>query len=75
MDLKEIVNRPIETMMEEEDAYLVLKEYVKVRKGVDIQPKIGVIFGRFGAMHEVNLMHQMLCEAIGWFRQNPDKMK
>jgi hypothetical protein len=74
MDLKEIVNRPNETPIEEQEAYLVIKEYIKARKGVEIQPMIETRLGKLNAMHEVNLMHQMLNYAIGWFRQNPNAL-
>jgi hypothetical protein len=71
MNLKEIINRPNETPLEEDEACLVIKQYIKARKGVDVKPKIEIRYGRARAMHEVNLMHQMLNHAIGWFRQNP----
>lgn len=72
MDLKEIVNRPNETPIQEQEACLVIKEYIKARKGVEIQPKIETRLGQIYAMREVNLMHEMLNYAIGWFRQNPN---
>ena len=74
MDLKEIINRPNETPLEQEEAYLVIKQYVKARKGVDIKPKIEIRRGRLVAMHEINLMHQMLNHAIAWFRENPNRI-
>ena len=74
MNLKEIVNRPNETPLEEDEAYLVIKQDVKARKGVDIEPRIEIRRGKFVAMHEVNLMHQMLNHAIAWFRENPERI-
>lgn len=75
MDLKEIVNRPDGTPIEEQEAYFVIKEYVKARKDVDIQPQINARMGQIQAMFEVNLMHQMLSYAIAWFKENPDEFK
>lgn len=74
MDLKEIVNRPNETPIEEQEACLVIKEYIKVRKGGEVQPMIETRQGKFNAIREVNLMRQMLNYAIGWFRQNPNAL-
>lgn len=68
MNLKEIINRPNETPLDEDEAYFVLKEYVKARKGVDINPRIEARFSSLNAMREVNIMHHMLNHAIGWFR-------
>ena len=71
MNLKEIVNRHNSIPIEEEEAYLVIKEYVKVRKNVDIKPKIDY----FRAISQIKFMHRMLNIAIGWFRQNHSEMK
>ena len=46
----------------------VIREYIKVRKGVDVKPRLKTDFGGFGAMSELSLMIEMTNHAIGWFR-------
>jgi neutral trehalase len=74
MNLKDIVNRSNEIPIEENEAYLVIKEYIKARKKVDVNPRIESRFGTINTVREVKLMHHMLNDAIGWFRQNPECM-
>lgn len=74
MNLKEIVNRPNEAPIQQHEAYFVIKEYVKARKGVDINPTIDTRLGVFSANMEIKLMHKLLDYAIAWFRENPTKI-
>ena len=74
MDIKEIVNRPDSIPIQEKEAYFVIREYVKARKGVEIDPEIDLSFGSISAIREIHLMHSMLNSAISWYRQNPDQL-
>lgn len=68
MYLKEIVNRPNEMPIEQDEALFVIKEYIKARKGVDTNPKVETKLGTFHTMIELDLMIDMLNYAVGWFR-------
>ncbi len=70
MNLKELIDRPNETPIQEDEAYFILREYIKIRKGVDISPRLSSIFGRMGATIEVQIMHNMLDYAIAWLKEN-----
>lgn len=65
-NLQEIINRPNEVAIEEGEAYFVLKEYVRIRKGVDIEPKIDFNLG----FSEVEIMQKMLNCAIAWLKEH-----
>jgi len=70
MDLKEIINRPNEAPIEENEACFIIKEYIKTRKGVEVNPIIETRLGNTYAMREVGLMNKMLDHAIEWFKEN-----
>jgi hypothetical protein len=63
MDLKEIVNRPDDKPIEQDEALFVINEYIKIRKGRYVS------FSISNPMH-VGLMVQMACVAINWLRCN-----
>lgn len=70
MDLTEIINRPDETPLQEQECYFILSEYVRARKGVAIVPRIETRFGQMIAERDAAIMHEMLNYAIAWFRIN-----
>jgi hypothetical protein len=78
MELKEIVNRSNNIPIQEEEAMYLTKEYVKVRKGVDVNPNLtddlAVIHTKNGIelVNQITIMHHLVNCAIGWFRNNPN---
>ena len=74
MNLTEIINRPNKQPIHEDEAYAILKHYIKVRKGVSVNPKIDIRYGTLYAQVEVSKMHDLLNHAIGWFRANTEKI-
>lgn len=70
MDLKEIAFRSPNAPIEQEECLYVVKQYVKIRKGVDINPKIDTKFGRIGIERELYIMLLMSNIAINWLRIN-----
>jgi hypothetical protein len=74
MDLKEIINRPNEQPIQEDEAYFLIKTYVKERKGVDIEPKINAIHFNIFAQHEISLLHHMLNIIIDWYKSKNDEI-
>ena len=73
MDLKEIVNRPDDSPITQEEACFVIAEYVKERKGANIKPSIDTRMGSVWADRETQLMYRMLEYAVTWYRRNPQK--
>lgn len=62
MNLKELIKRNERLSVEE--SLFVIKEYVKIRKGVDIVPVLDpMLMSRF-------LMNQLTDYAINWLRSN-----
>jgi hypothetical protein len=70
MNLKEIVNRPDNYVIDQSEALFVIKEYVKARKGVDIEPVINTTNGKIYTGMELQKMTEMATHAVGWFRAN-----
>ena len=75
LTLKEIVNRPDTQAVEQDEALFVIKEYVKARKGVDVNPHIETGHGNMYAIQQIQMMVSMLPHAIGWFRNEWNKDK
>ena len=70
MKLKEIINRPVGTPIEHDEACFVIGEYIKEQTGIKINPRINRNNGTFNAIREVELMNKMFNYAIDWFRKN-----
>ena len=74
MDLKEIVNRPNRAVLQEDEAYFVLQEYIRIRKNRKITPRIDYSRGTMKAMKETQLLNHMLVHATQWFKENPESI-
>jgi hypothetical protein len=72
MNLKEIVFRSDKTPIQQEESLFLIKEYIKARRGVDVNPEIDTRFGYLGSYNEIRLMHEASISAIIWFRENPE---
>ena len=48
----------------------VIKEYIKIRKNVDVNPTIDVRSGKMKAIMELQMMTEMATYAVGWLRGN-----
>lgn len=70
MELRDIVERDLRTPITDVESYLVIRECVKRRKGVHINPTIDTSFGLFKVRREIELMNRMTLMAILWFREN-----
>ena len=70
MNLSNIVNRPFEQPISQDESLFIIKEYIKTRTGQDITPKIETRFGIFNTNMELSRMISMTNYAIGWFRNN-----
>ena len=73
MILSEIVNRPDDQPINQPEAMFVIREYVKIRKGIDIDTRIETGYGNFIVESEVRLMVQMVNVAVVWFKQKCSK--
>lgn len=69
MDIKEIVNRPYEYPISQEESLFVIREYIRIRKGVVINPEIDVRHGQMKAMIELQMMAEMSNHACLWLRE------
>jgi len=74
MDLKEIVNRDLDLPLTQEESLFVLKEYVKVRKGQDINPVIIMDMPTPFIIRQLEIMASLTFYAIMWYRTNSDKI-
>lgn len=70
MDLKEIVNRPDNYTITQDEALFVIKEYIKIRKNVDVNPTIDIRSGKMKVIMELKMMIEMVTYAVGWLRGN-----
>lgn len=66
MNLQEIINRNDSYPITQDECLFVIKEYVKIRKNVDITPVINM----FNPIQEVELMAKLANIAIHWLRTN-----
>ncbi len=67
MNLKEIVNRTDNHVISTEEALFVIKEYIKIHKGVYVNPVIEL---RHGNIKEILRLKRMADIAISWIRSN-----
>ena len=70
MNLKEIVNRPDTMLISIEECLFVIKEYIKIRKDVDINPIIDGSGGGIGVFTQLQKMTQIVVPAFAWLRSN-----
>ena len=72
MNLKEIVYRSEQKAITQEECLFVIKEYVKIRKGVEITPYITPPrgFNAFKTVDELKLMTNMVNHACGWLEDS-----
>ncbi len=70
MNLVEIVNRKDNHNLSDDEALFVIKEYVKIRKGVEITPIIEKRLGKAYAMIQLNMLFEMASLAIFWLKEN-----
>ena len=68
MNLKEIVNRPDRLPLETSECVFVIKEYIKIRKKVDIK------LSSSPSMTDLPLMGKMTTFAICWLREHPEQL-
>ena len=71
MNLKEIVFRSDKLPITQDESLYVIKEYIKLRKGVDVNPTINTS-NEMVAMAHLQIMTRMVRYAIGWLRTNLD---
>ena len=65
---KEIVERDDKIMSTTEEALLVIKEYIRVRKGYDVEPVANSMMG-------IHLMAHAYPVAVAWFRDNKEYLQ
>lgn len=70
MDLKEIVNRNPKIPVEQEECLFVIKEYIKIRKNVEVEPMIDTRWGMINTNLELTRMMQMFNHATAWLKSN-----
>lgn len=70
MDLNDIVNRDLSAPITQQGSLFVIREYVKRRKGVEIDPQVSPHSHPFVTLGELNKMIEMTLTAIIWFRNN-----
>ena len=70
MSVDEIINRKETDPLTQEEALFIIKEYVKERKGRDIVPEIYHNQPTPFVVMQLQLMGEMACHAIGWFKNN-----
>ncbi len=70
MNLKELTDRQIGTQFTTDECCFVIREYVKVQTGKEINPIIEKRYGKLNEMMEVKLMNKMFNKAIDYFRSN-----
>lgn len=74
MNLKEIIKRSHSQLMQQHEAFFVIQQYIKARKGVDVQPTIDQRMGMFSVTKDIQYMHEMLTYAVEWFRENESEI-
>lgn len=67
MDLKEIVYRDFNEPINEDEIRFLFREYIKMRKNVNINPII--MFDGFFPHLTISLMHEMINHMVIWFRE------
>ncbi len=54
--------------LEQDESLFIIKEYVRIRKGVEINPVIETRFGKFYSMQQLGLMMELVTTATIWLR-------
>ena len=71
MYLHEIINRPQNEEISQEESLFIIKEYVRIRKGVEITPVIQTrAIPRIFIQDQLTKMIAMRDHAIKWFKNN-----
>lgn len=73
MDLKEIINRPITESIDQDESCFVIKQYLRIRKNINVNPIPESRLGRNKFISEISLMSEMTNHAIVWFKENTYK--
>jgi dTDP-D-glucose 4,6-dehydratase len=74
MNIQEIINRPMQESVSQDEAIFVVKAYVKERKGVDIDPVIDTrTFGGMLVQQELLTLANMYNHAQAWYLKNTTK--
>lgn len=68
MDIKEIVNRPYNVPISQDESLYLIEQYVKDKKGVDVN--IHILMNPFTIERHTKLMLKALPYAIAHFKQN-----
>lgn len=66
--VKEIVERDDNIVSTTEEALLVIKEYIRVRKGHNVEPRIG-------SMMDYYMMANAYIIAVAWFKGNKEYLQ
>ena len=66
MDIKNIISRNSPIWLNEDEALFLIKEYIKAKKGVNINPQMNLT--SFGAVRELHLLHEMAHTAFDYFK-------
>ena len=74
MDLEEIVNRNTNIQIEQAESLFVIKEYVRIKKGIHINPVIFINVPQIFLVKQLKMMAAMSLHAIMWFKMNPNQI-
>ena len=67
MVLKEIISRSTNGEITQEESLFVIKQYIKIRKNVDVEPVIrNGMMGLFQP-HDIKIMKVLTDRALDWF--------
>ena len=67
MELKEIISRSTGGEVTQEESLFVIKSYIKIRKGVDVNPIIRDGFMGILEHHDLSRMKMLTDLALDWF--------
>ncbi len=79
--LQEIIQQPLEQPHDVSEMEFAVAEYIRARKGVTV--KVDICKGipmpmppeyQHYYLNQVALLNNAFITAVGWFRQNPDKL-
>lgn len=68
MNLYNLIQQDISTPLSMQECLFILKQYINIRKGIDVNPVINK--NLFHVQNEVTLMHYMTTHTIIWFKNN-----
>lgn len=69
MNLKEIVFRDDSLPITQDEAVFVVKQYIKDRKGKEVDLSIETHYGTGRAMNQISLLFEMFFTAMFWYRK------